>query len=341
MTLRALEGLGEVDAITCESRSYLKRLAVTMWRFVFSKRSSYDVVFVGFFAQPILPLVRFLWRGPLVSDAFISLYDSLVLDKNLSRKGGIVARLALWLDRFCIRHSDAVLVDTLAHKEFYESLVPGEKTPPIHRMWASADELVFRPLDALRYAPDDGRLFEVLFWGGFIPLQGVNVIVKAAALLDRGLIRITIVGTGQTYAECRTLARSLGVDEAIRWVGWSSSDELIALARESHLLLGVFGETEKARRVIPNKAFQALALAKPLLTGRCSGISELLNEGRDVLLCEMGDPEDLAQRIEFARNHYDEALLVGANGIGTFQARASVRDRVKSLADVLRAAVEG
>ena len=39
------------------------------------KLQSCDVVVVGFFAQPIFPLVRFLYRGPILADAYFSIFE--------------------------------------------------------------------------------------------------------------------------------------------------------------------------------------------------------------------------------------------------------------------------
>lgn len=323
MLLRELEEFAEVDAIVCPSKSYLKRLIVVFWKFVFCRKSKYDCVFVGFFAQPIMPLVRVFWRGPIIGDGFISLFDSLVLDKGLSRRDSLAAKLSLWLDRYLLKHSRVALVDTDQHRLLYQSFLrEGEVGPCFHRIWAGADESDFPPLDELPYQLGSGERFEVLFWGGFIPLQGVDVIIRAAALLDPAKVRLTIVGHGQTYPDCRELADSLQA-EAVVFEGWKTPAQLRELASRSHLLLGIFGSTEKAKRVIPNKAFQALALKKPLLTGRSIGIDELLKEDEDVLLCEMDDPEDLADGIEWVRTHYEIASGIAERGYETFQQNCS------------------
>lgn len=321
MTLDGLGSLVELDSIVCESPSYLKRLANVAWRFAFARKSDYDCVFVSFFAQPLMPWIRLFWRGPVVLDAFISLYDSLVLDKGMSRAGGVVARVSLWLDRYSMKHADVALVDTLEHEKLFKTLMADRKMPEIRRLWAGADESDFYPLEEGRFDIESGERFEVLFWGGFIPLQGVDIIVRAGALLDPEKYRITIVGTGQTYGACRDLAHKLNAS-SICFESWKTPAELRDLATRSHLLLGIFGETEKAGRVIPNKAFQALALGKPLLTGESEGIRELLLEGSDVYLCPMGDAKCLAEKIEWIRGNWDEALEVGKRGRITFDANA-------------------
>jgi glycosyltransferase involved in cell wall biosynthesis len=87
--------------------------------------------------------------------------------------------------------------------------------------------------------------------------------------------------------------------------------------------LGVFGGSDKAKRVIPNKAFQALACGVPLVTADTPAARELLTDGSDALLVPPADPEALAAAIR--RLAADGALAAGiaAGGLETYRARAS------------------
>ncbi|HAX25562.1 MAG TPA: glycosyl transferase family 1, partial [Chloroflexi bacterium] len=92
----------------------------------------------------------------------------------------------------------------------------------------------------------------------FIPLHGIETVVRAAALLERRSVpaRFELVGTGQTYQAARTLANELGA-QSIAWTDWIPFDRLGARLRAADVVLGVFDGGAKAARVIPNKVYQS------------------------------------------------------------------------------------
>jgi glycosyltransferase involved in cell wall biosynthesis len=67
--------------------------------------------------------------------------------------------------------------------------------------------------------------------------------------------------------------------------------------RQADVCLGIFGTSEKASRVIPNKVYQILASKKHLITADTPAIRELLKEGPCVHLVPPGDAKALASAI--------------------------------------------
>ena len=75
--------------------------------------------------------------------------------------------------------------------------------------------------------------------------------------------------------------------------------------------------------MIPNKVFQALACARPVVTADTPAARELLTDGADAMLVPAGDPHALAEAVR--RVAADDALAqrVARAGRETFEARAS------------------
>src|SRR5439155_18280547 len=94
------------------------------YRFLRGRRC--DVVYVGYMGHLDL-LFAFLLnrrrRSTLVFDPCISLYNTLVEDRQVVRANGIVARLIRRLDVVPGQLADVVLSDTQRHAAYFDSVL--------------------------------------------------------------------------------------------------------------------------------------------------------------------------------------------------------------------------
>jgi len=289
----------------------------------FLKSSRPDFLFVGYSGHfdvfPAWVLCR-LRRVPLIFDAFLSLYDSLVLDRDAVPRAGLKAKFLAWVDRTACRLADRVLLDTQAHAEFFREAfgLPAEK------FWVlpiGADDQVFRPGEK---SPRNGRPYTVLHFGRYIPLHGLETVVRAAKLLEEkdAPCRFLMVGDGEERGKIEALASRLGV-RSLEFRGPETPDRLAVTIQEADLCLGVFGETGKASRVIPNKVYEAMAAGKPVITGDSPAAREFLTDGVDCLLCRRGDAKALAEAIMRLQNDGALAERLALAGRIRFQEKAS------------------
>ena len=104
---------------------------------------------------------------------------------------------------------------------------------------------------------------------------------------------------------------------------WVAYEELRGELHRAGCALGVFGRSPKAARVIPNKAYQALACGTPLVTADTPAARELLTDGESALLVPPGDPEALADALRRLRD--DGALMdrIAQGGRAVYEERAS------------------
>jgi glycosyltransferase involved in cell wall biosynthesis len=286
-----------------------------------SRCGDYDIMIVGFPGYYMMPLAKILAklrRKPLVYDAFISVYETVILDRKLFGRKSLLARLFHFLDSYSCNSADLVLVESLEDAKYFsrEFGIPRRK---LVRSFVGAEDSVFYP----RKKPK-ARGFNAIFYGTYIPLQGIEHIVRAAKQLQRHRdIWFKLVGSGQEYDKIRRLAKDLKVSNIEFSTGWVNYKDLPKLNASADVCLGIFGTESKSKKYIPNKAFQALAMKKPLLTGDSPAAREVLVNKKDAVLCRMGDGRALAESILLLKKNPGLRARIAGNGYMTFKEKFS------------------
>lgn len=278
-------------------------------RLLTGRRGGYDAVIVGYPSQLDVVAARRVARGaPVVLNPLISWYDTLVTDRGRFSPRSLPARALEGIDRFAFRHSDVVVADTQAHADFMAELA-GLDRSRVAVCMVGAEDAIFTP----GWAPAEP--WTAVFIGKLIPLHGVDTIVEAARLAADVAFRI--IGSGQMQHLLEAAPANL---DRISWVDYH------LLPQELHragCALGVFGTSPKAARVIPNKAFQALACATPLITADTPASRELLVDGESALLVPAGNAEALAEAVRRLATDRELARRLSRYGRAVYAARAS------------------
>ncbi|QHI68081.1 glycosyltransferase [Tichowtungia aerotolerans] len=232
---------------------------------------------------------------PILFDPLISSYDKRVFENRKLAEGSFRAeRLRRW-EGGMFRSSRIVLADTQEHARFFSEEL-GADPARIFIVPVGAEEKLF--------VPQPGRApagpVEVLFYGSFVPLQGVRFIVEAARLVPE--VNWTFVGQGKLRENCERASVDLANVSFEDWVPCSQLAERIGKA---DILLGIFGDTPKASRVIPNKLYQAIACARPIITMDSPVYSQDVREaGRSgVAWIPAASPEALANAVRQWAKH--------------------------------------
>lgn len=264
-----------------------------------------DVIVLAEFGQALAPLAWRLARrtgARLVVDVFTPVYDSAVWDRGTARPGSLAALRYRMIDGAALRLTDLALTDTAQHRDYFIQTfgIPEHKFAVIP---VGASREWFETPDA----SGKGKQLLTQFYGSYIPLHGVQVILNAIHKLGaRPGLRFELIGRGQTYAEARILGDELALS-GVTFREPVPPEQLPALAARAHLSLGIFGTTPKAARVIPNKVFQALALGKAVITAETPALHECFSPGRHLIATPPGNADALAAAIE--RMTKDPALL--------------------------------
>ena len=239
-----------------------------------------DAVVAGYPAQLDAPwawLVARARRVPLLIDAMISLADTLGGDR--ARSTGAATRVLGAIDWAGLHAGTRVLADTATHADYFAARfrIPRERLAVVP---VGAEEAHFPPAPA----PADGP---VLFYGKLAPLHGIQTVLAAAR--EPGVPPVRMIGDGQLGP---WLDAELARDRppGVTHLPWVPYEELAGELATATVALGVFGASEKAARVVPNKVFQAMAVGRPIVTADTPGVREVLTHERDALLVPAADP---------------------------------------------------
>ncbi len=227
-----------------------------------------------------------------------------------------------------------ILLDTNANADYFATTFHVDRAK-LKRVLIGADESVFAPIEV----PRDPRMFEVEFHGKYIPVQGVDAIIRAAKLLeDDREIHFTLIGGGQVYAENKALADSLQVKN-ITFLPFMPTHEVRTYVAKADVCFGLVGDVPRVVRAIPNKLYEAAAMGKPTINADTPALRELFTPGLDVLGVPPGDHEQIARVIRDLKRS-GEANAIGRRAQETFLKKASLRCIAAELQNVLTGVVD-
>jgi glycosyltransferase involved in cell wall biosynthesis len=304
-------GAGVVE---CHSRHPVKAIrALSLIARYWHIRRHVDLIVVGASCHAYVPLawaLSRLTRKPLVFDAFVSVFETWAEESRRSGPYNVRGRCAYLLDKVGACLSDIVLLDTEEHAAYFcENFALPEAKVRWVQVGAYYDAFVPRERD--RALP-----FQVLFAGSFLPLHGVDVVVRAADLLGgEPDIVIELIGGGDERPRAERSCRSPKVvfREPVPYPQYAR------LLSRADVALGVFGVTRKAARVIPCKVYDALAAGVPVITADTPAVRRLLRHGHNAILVPPGDAHALADGILLLRKDPALRAHLAREGRRTFE----------------------
>lgn len=294
--LRAFRRFSHVDVVARRKkrpRSLLLNslyVGVRALPYLLSRR--YDLVFVGFYGHLIVRSLRPLIRAPLLFDVFLSTYDTLCYDRRVFAPDSPIGRAAFWLDRSSCNAATHLLLDTHQHADYFVRTF-GILSRQIDILPVGCNEEIFTP----RSQPAAAPTTRVFYYSTFQPLHGVETIVEAAALLTDTAIHVRLIGDGPNAEDVRRLAEKHKLSNVTFIPPVPIQVLADEMAAADVCLGGHFGHSEKAKRVIPGKIYQILAMQRPVIASDTPGNRELLQHNETAYLVPPEDPAALAAAI--------------------------------------------
>lgn len=252
-----------------------------------------DFIYLPSFTHMDVAFVKRHTSRPLIFDPLISKYMTKVHDYKKLFKYSVRSFKNYLKDKIMMSRADAVIADTYQHKKYFTEVI---KIDPekISIIPVGVDIHNFYPAQPRGRHPD--QKFKVGFYGSFLPLHGIEKIIRAARLLKtHEEFTFEIVGNGHVEKKVLKILQKDPLQN-LQLIDAEPYDQLNAKINSFDICLGIFGDSIKTDVVVPNKVYHYAACGKCIITKDTPAIREVFTDRTNIILSD-GTPEDLAEKI--------------------------------------------
>jgi len=217
-------------------------------------------------------------------------------------------RFAWQFTRTIYNRADLVITPSMT---LQRALQDNGVTVPVVHLSNGIDTSIIRPKES--YAPT-GRLLHA---GRLGHEKNVDVVLKAFARLleDHPGFTLDILGDGPARESLVRLAERLGISGSVRMGGFIDRRALGRVYRNFDAF--VTASTIETQGIV---LLEAMAAGLPVVGVRALAIPELVIDGRDGLLVEPGDVEELAEALSRVMSDQEMRARMGAAGMADVKA---------------------
>lgn len=213
------------------------------------------------------------------------------------------------------------------HRAFYSGVepLPDERRPVVR---CGVDTRAWCP----RESTSDGPL---LFVGRLVEKKGLDTLLRALAATPG--TRLRVIGDGPLRGPWESLARELGLDGRVEWLGARGNAEVQRELGEARaFVLPCRADAAGDRDGLPVVLMEAMARGVPVIAGDLPAIRELVEDGVTGRLVPGGDVEALARAL--AELGPAEGERLAREGRRRVEAEFSMEANAARLAKALREA---
>jgi len=297
------------------------------------KKMNPDVVVLNY-PSPYTGLLGFL-EGKLLRKAVILDFSDLIAQYSIDllklRQTDFKARLIILAQNYIVRKSRFVVVPTSFIKKYAISLrVPERKISVIPN---GVDTRVFDPKkhDAKKIKSDLKISNEKLciYCGRLDGWAGITIISRVSQIaLDKKLnIRFILIGSGSA----KTIQ-----EENVNVLGEIVYKNVPAFLATADAILIPFPSNEVSQAASPLKLFEGMAMQKPVVASKVSGIKDVVSDGKNGFLANSDDPNAWIEKLENILNSEQIATLVAKNARRTVEERFDWRLLAKQYEEIVK-----
>ena len=309
-----------------------------------SFRGRYDLVYVH--NMPDVLVISSLIPKMLGAKVILDQHDPMPeLMKTIFQmeQDSFSVRVIEKLEKWSIAWVDRVVTVNIACKRIFSNR--SCRPEKISVVMNSPDESIF-PFQARSATPSTdqpaNKPLRIMYHGSIVERNGLDVAVAAFAQVRKAVpgAELKIYGTRTDFLDrVMEQVRTLGLGESVHYFGQKSLEELVH--EIGNCDVGIIPNQRNAFTDIntPTRIFEYLALGKPVIAPRTSGIEDYFDP-QSLFFFEPGDAQELAQQIQYVSSHAQEADEVVRRGQQVYQANRWYTQR-RELVNLVSEVVNG
>jgi glycosyltransferase involved in cell wall biosynthesis len=234
------------------------------------------------------------------------------------------------LEKWSIAFADLVLTVNLACKRIYTS----RSCPPqkISVVLNSPEDDIFEfqpPASQTGNGEKPAKPFVILYHGSLVRRNGFDLAVNALekAIKSIPTARLMVCGERSSFfEEVMASVRKRGLQGDVEYLGVKNRREIVDAINRCDI--GVIPNHRNTFTEIntPTRIFEYLALGKPVIAPRTRGIQDYFSD-EELIFFNVGDANDLSQKIEFAFSYPGEVGQIVERGQRVYLAHKWSREK--------------
>lgn len=286
------------------------------------------------YPSPYTGLLGFLegkfWKKPVVLDFndLIAQYTANLLN---FKKNSFKAKILLLFQHYLAKKSQKVIAPTRFIKKYTVSLgVPKEKiavipngvdTEKFHSNKVNVAPLKFK------LNPSGEKL--CVYCGRLDNWAGVDIITKLCDIAHTKKLKVKFLLVGDT-------AEKIFFDkENVILLEETSHERIPTILNNADIILVPFPNNEVSHAASPLKLFEGMAMQKPVIASKVSGIEEVISDEKNGFLASSNDLNEWIKKLEMIINSETLAAKIGQNARQTVQEKYDWNFLAKQYEEVL------
>jgi glycosyltransferase involved in cell wall biosynthesis len=252
--------------------------------------------------------------GAKIFYSILDFYANNIPKDSLGRAGKLIHQVVEALEKACIGFADVVAIADDSRR----AEIQGARTKKVIVLYNSPEDIwKEEPL-----VPKRELQKLVIFYAGLLikDIRGIDQMIEAVRRVDD--ITLVLAGSGPDESYFRELAQQTS---RLQFRGWIPRHEDLLRAEMNSDVLFRFSDPKhpKSRYESPNKLFDAMMCAKPIIVSDGGSMARIVKEETCGLVVPFGDISAIRQAITRLRDDADLCFRLGSNGRGAYEHKYS------------------